>query len=177
MRPVVGLDLSLTSTGWATWIDGTLTTGRIRPKKLHGRERRRWIADTIDDRVLFVPGFPLVVIEAVPTRGARDIVALGLLHGVVLDVLRRRPAYVMPTELKRWVTADQKASKTEMLRFAQAKLGLTSNSDDEADAAWLTAVGRLLLGDTTVPLVAPPDVPVGAVTWPEGLDYDLGGVE
>lgn len=172
MRPVVGFDLSLTCTGWAVWADG-LDVGRIQPKGLAGRRRRRWIAERVADLVdlaAHAAGAPLIVIEAVPTHGTRSIVRLGELHGVVLDHLDGyQPAYFDPSKLKKYATGNGNAAKEKLLEAAQAALGYTGKSTDESDAAWLATVGRQLLGETGPLFTAQRLSLLAGVTWPEGL--------
>lgn len=176
MRTVLGLDLSLTCTGWATWIDGALNTGRITPKKMAGAARRRWIAEQVADLADTADVDPLLVIEGVPTHGAYNIVTLAELHGVVRDHLDGyRPAYMDPSKLKKWATGVGNCKKAAMLPAAQTELGYQGKSEDEADACWLAMVGRQLLGDTGPLFTAQRAALLVGVSWPEGMDVGLGG--
>lgn len=171
VRTIVGLDLSLTCTGWATWTDGTLTTGCIKPGTTRkGVARRRWIAEAVARLADTADVDPLLVIEAVPTRGARDIVALGELHGVVLDNLDGyRPGYVDAGTLKTYATGWNKAPKDVVTEAAAVVLGYTGTSHDEADAAWLATIGRHWAGETG-PLFTPQRATLLAnIAWPEGI--------
>ena len=182
MTPVLGLDASLTCTGWATWTADGLTTGRIR-SKLTGAARRAEIAWEV--AFLIERSFdahPLVVIEAVPTRGARAIVSLAELHGVVLDRLigdpvlpDRRPAYLDADSLHTYATGFRKATKAQMVTAAQVDLGYAGKSDDEADAAWLATVGRQLLGETGPLFTAQRAAILPSVSWPEGISPIVSG--
>jgi hypothetical protein len=179
VRTIIGFDLSLTCTGWATWTEGALNTGRIIPKKLTGKERRRWIAEHVaglTDAAYLDGGDPLLIIEGVPTHGAYNIVTLAELHGVVRDHLDGyRPAYMDPSKLKKWATGNGNCKKAAMLPAAQTELGYAGKSEDEADAAWLAMVGRQLLGDTGPLFTAQRAALLAGVSWPEGMDVALGG--
>lgn len=168
---VLGLDLSLTSTGWS--IDAT-TSGRIRPGKaqvaMGHAWRRRWIAIEVVELVAeHQPD--VVVIEGLPSARALAAGALGMLHGVVLErlVLNAgvKPAFVSVSTLKKYATGNGNASKELMVAAACTHLGLTNSSDDEADARWLALIGMHLKG--WQPLLDPQRLSLLAgVFWPEG---------
>lgn len=147
----IGLDLSLTSTGWAVWGGAC---GRIRPKGISGIERRTWIAGQVGG-VVEKAGWDwgkLAVIEAVPTARAFAAVPLGMLHGVVLkeldDIDVGAIAYVTTGVLKKHLAGTGTAKKEQMVAAAQA-LGYQGKSNDEADAYGLALIGHHLLGGTT----------------------------
>jgi len=182
----LGLDLSLTCTGWATWTEDGLTTGRIR-SKLTGAARRAEIAWEVGVLIeLSIPASPLIVIEAVPTRGARAVVPLAELHGVVRYFLhvgdddlypnRHRPAYLDAGSLKTYACGYNKATKAEMVTAAQTHLGYTGKSDDEADAAWLATIGRQLAGETGPLFTAQRASILPSISWPEGISPIVSGV-
>lgn len=149
----LGLDLSLTSTGWAVWGGdvGRIRTDVGHPKKegLKGIERRNWIAGGVFDLLdRQYPLLPLVVIEAVPTHGAHSLVPLAMLHGVVLDFLPDNGcavAYVPGSVLKKHLAGKGNADKHQMVAAAQA-VGYKGNQADEADAYGLALIGHHLLG-------------------------------
>lgn len=155
----LGLDLSVTSTGWAVW-GGDV--GRIRTDVLpasrlgKGYERRRYIADAIEAVVAaavrpawLTPPVPVaVVMEAVPTKGAFDIVTTAMLHGVVLDVLGPLEvpvASVPASTLKKHLAGNGRAEKPQMIAAARA-VGYEGDQHDEADAVGLALIGHHLLG-------------------------------
>lgn len=161
IRPalVVGLDLSLTSTGiataaYATTItsDGhngdTLTQRRARL----GRIRQRIIGHTT--------GADLVVIEA-PSYGSRGGSAhdrAGLWWLVVSALLHRGIAVidVAPATRVKYATGSgilDRTAKDRVLKAAIQRLPIDVANNDEADAAWLCALGHDLLGQ---PLCALP---------------------
>jgi Holliday junction resolvasome RuvABC endonuclease subunit len=150
---VVGLDLSLTSTGIA-FPDGTVAT--IKTRGLSGparisQVRREILVDIPDD-------IELVVIEGYAynshTAHAHELAELG---GVVRHTLWAEGVPyldVSPNSVKKYATGNGHANKIAVYGAAQKRLGYEGDSHDEADALWLRAVGCALLG---VPVV---DVPV-----------------
>jgi Holliday junction resolvasome RuvABC endonuclease subunit len=150
---VVGLDLSLTSTGVAH-IDGTPAC--ISVDDLEGMDRIGFITERLGPAVK--ADTELVMIEApvfVPAHisSARETMYL---NGIVREHLwRAGVAYldVAPGTLKVYATGDGKANKTAMVVAARDRLGYEGKNDDEADALWLRALGWGLLG---VPLVELP---------------------
>lgn len=154
----IGLDLSVVSTGWC--IHGG-EVGRIRTnvgpaKKLKDIERRRFIADSIEAVIaaavrpgwLKAPVPVLIVLEAVPTHGARAIVELAALHGVVLDLLGPLGCpivYVTGSSLKKSLAGAGNADKDRMVAAARA-VGYGGDQHDEADAVGLALIGHHLLG-------------------------------
>jgi Holliday junction resolvasome RuvABC endonuclease subunit len=89
---VLGLDLSLTSTGIAVVGDEVLPeprTWQVVPKTLRGVERLSWIADQVMDAVTFT-GPDIIAIEGY-SFGARGnaVFQLGELGGVVRYALHR----------------------------------------------------------------------------------------
>lgn len=157
MKPakVVGLDLSLTSTG-AAWEPDACRRIQTRPKD--------WATE--DDRLEFIV---LRVMEIVhdahdPDRAAGLLVVIeGLSYGqasgsaftraglhylvrrAVLDA-GHRFVVVAPTALKKFVTGNGNASKELMVSTMARRLGRSISSDDVADAYGLLAIGQALEG-------------------------------
>lgn len=139
---VLGLDLSLTSTGVASdlgWTD------RIRPGDLRGLERLRYITRTIGDYAR-TGRYRLAVLEG-PSYGSRygSPHERGGLWWMVYDLLDRHEipvAVAPPTCLKLWATGSGAASKTAVLdsmlrRYPHAEI----TTSDEADALALAEMG------------------------------------
>lgn len=170
MSTVVGIDLSLTTTGFAT-------------------DMRRWaFARTVDLDVLTSirvmrqmvtqactrSGAPLVVIEDLPPARVHALKELAMLHGVVrvaLDDLVhsgsiRGVVKVPPASLKRYATGRGNASKAEVLVAAVTRLGYMGADHNVADAMWLHAMGRDLLGDPVVEMPAAHRRALDAIDWP-----------
>ena len=136
---IIGLDLSLTSTGVATE-RGTLTI----KTKLKGVERLHAIWEEVWGHIA---GFqnPYVVIEgyAFQKQGSHCH-AQGELGGVVRHglFLRQTPfVEVPPTVRSLFATGRGNAGKAEVVSNVTARSGLIFSSDDEADAWVLREMG------------------------------------
>lgn len=158
---VLGIDASLTSTGFALWRDGrihlrTITTS---PETGDMRTRRHRIAAEITPAVT---RRTLAVKEGVPlykgkSRGgnALELAALG---GVVEEALYVRGVVVVivqPTQVKQYATGNGNADKAQMVAAAQEQLGVLVANDDEADALWMAAMGLHQYGRPLVERVPP----------------------
>jgi crossover junction endodeoxyribonuclease RuvC len=142
---IVGLDLSLTSTGVAGrgWAD------RIRPGSRDGIERLHWIRGRMLE---FTIGAELVVIEG-PSYGSKggyqhERGGLWWLAAWTLACHDTPYAVATPGQLKKYATGRGGADKDEVLAAAVRRfpdVNITKN--DEADAYWLCAMGHDLLGD------------------------------
>ncbi len=139
---VVGLDLSLTSTGIAHLTPRGLVTDLVVARGT-GILRLRRLAHAIRELTSSVQ---LVVMEG-PSYGS---IGAGFheragLHWLVVDRLWRHGiplAICPPTSLKAYATGRGNASKDEVLAAAIRRLpGFTASDNNEADAAWLAAIG------------------------------------
>lgn len=153
---VIGLDLSLTSTGVAL-PDGT--TYRIRTRDKDGDRRLLHIRDSIrDDLADYRPH--LAVVEDLP-RHAMGAGVTAKVHGIVLGELLDAGvpyAYVVPATLKAYACDNGRADKAELAAAAYLAAGAEFVDDrggDQCDAWWLRAAGHDWAG---VPLF---DLPQG----------------
>lgn len=155
MTVALGLDLSLTSTGWAVWGgDG----GRIRTDLAAQRwaryapiSRRRYIADEVHE-LAHPHDSVLAVIEKsyIGAVNPKTGIDLAMLHAVVLDHLPwtvEGIVYVRPATAKKHLAGKGDAGKDEMIEAAQA-VGYPGEQTDEADAWGLALLGHHLLGGT-----------------------------
>lgn len=152
---VIGLDLSLTSTGVAL-PDGT--TYRIKTRAADGDRRLLHIRDSIrDDLAEHRPH--LAVIEDLP----KHAMAAGFtakVHGIVLGELLDADvpyAYIVPATLKSYACDNGRADKSDMAAAAYLAAGAEFVDDqggDQVDAWWLRAAGHDWCG---VPLFTMPD--------------------
>ncbi len=162
MSAVVGLDLSLTSTGVAvrdgTWKvtskpgeNGRDAKGKKRKPTLDQDIARQ---EAIHEQVLglVVRVSPdLMVVEA-PSFGSEGGSAherAGLWWGLVREV-RRNVCPVLratPGGIKKYATGRGKADKDEVLAAAIRRFGWFSGGNDEADALWACAMGYDHLGE------------------------------
>lgn len=131
---VIGLDLSLTSTGVAR-ADGSSL--RIRSKKT-GPERLHEIVEGV---AILCQNADLVVLEGYSygSKG-RSVFQIGELGGVVRMFLWGNSlsyVEVPPANLKRFATGKGNAGKDEVLAAAIRRLDYQGSSNDEADALFL----------------------------------------
>lgn len=180
---VIGLDLSITSTGVAR-TDGS--TFRIRTRQKDGPRRANLIRDRLAIEVAEQQP-QLAVIEDLPMITGRMSIAnlktIAGLHGVVLSVLVDADvpwAYVTPKTLKKYACDNGGASKEEMAAAAFLAAGATFDDDkggDQVDAWWLRAAGFDWLG---LPLFTMPEAQrecLSKADWPDAYAqrFALGG--
>jgi Holliday junction resolvasome RuvABC endonuclease subunit len=145
---VIGLDLSITSTGVCR-PDGS--TFRIKTRQKDGPRRVTVIRDRLAAEVAECRPH-LAVIEDLPMITGRMSIAnlktIAGLHGVVLSVLTDADvpwAYVTPSTLKSFACDNGKADKADMAAAAYLADGVEFDDDkggDQADAWWLRAAGH-----------------------------------
>ena len=175
---VIGIDLSLTSTGIAAVVDETIVSETIvsKPNKADptGAVRRNNIVRELSTWITAEPN--LIVIEG-PVQRSYAVIGLSMLHGCVLELLRAwclldRTLIVPPNTLKKYATGKGIAPKSEMVghlirRLGDAVEGVPSN--DEADAIWLAALGAHLLGTPLVDLPKTHTDHLEKLDLPEGI--------
>lgn len=166
MSGVVGLDLSLASTGFS---DGR--TASVIKGKFGGLQRLRYLRNQILTRVdLVEPDLICVEGPSYASRGGREHERGGLWWLVVehldswfqVDIVA-----VPPASLKKYATGKGNASKDQMIVAACKRFPWFNGGNDEADALWLAALGYEHLGK---PLVSLPAVNLSAlsgVDWPD----------
>jgi Holliday junction resolvasome RuvABC endonuclease subunit len=158
---VVGLDLSLTATGFAHEnASGVLTT------KLRGMER---LADLRERVRQICIGADLVVIENYSFNSRQGGEHLGELGGVVRLMLHETEhPYVelSPAKLKKLATGKGNANKSEVLAAAIRRLDYPGANDNESDAMWLRVAGLIGLGFAPVELPLTHLAALDDVTWP-----------
>jgi crossover junction endodeoxyribonuclease RuvC len=166
---VIGLDLSLSSTGVASslgWVD------RIKPKTT-GLTRMREIVAAIH-MFTSTSAIGLVVVEG-PSFGSvtGSQHERGGLWWMVVEAIDRRGIpwmQVPPAVLKKYATGRGNAPKDEVLAAAIRRFPESAiRGNDEADALWLAAIGAQLSGE---PMCSMPAVNCAGLTklkLPEGL--------
>ena len=168
---VIGLDLSLTSTGIAT-AEGTHL---LRPGKVRGVERLGFIERAIR-RMLVASymtssGATIVAIEGYSFGSqGRAVFNIGELGGVIRLMLYRDGipfVEVSPATLKVYATGKGNASKDIVLVAGVKWLGLECGND-EMDAAWLRALVLDKLGEPIVTLPESHRRALEKVELPEG---------
>lgn len=167
---VLGLDLSLTSTGVATasW------TRPVRPKKLTGYPRLRYIRGAILD--LVIEAAPTLVVVEGPSYGSvsrsqHERGGLWWLLCEVIDDAGIPIAVAPPKNIKKYATGNGNADKDAVLLAACRRFGWFEGGNDEADALWACAMGHEWLGE---PLVEMPTInrsTMDGVAWPAHLSF------
>jgi hypothetical protein len=156
---VAGLDLSLTSTGYASanlaLSPALAVAERLRPGKLRGHERLRWIYREAGRRC---GGADLVVVEGPSYGSHQGQHQLGGLFYLVTHVLWQGGITVVvvpPPSLKKYATGNGGASKDEVLAAVVRRYpAVDVRGNDEADALVLAAMGADFLGHPLVPVPA-----------------------
>lgn len=146
--PVIGLDLSLTSTGIATPKEQHVIT-----TKLKEVPRLVYIRNEIMETIEAVPGTPLVVLEGY-SFGQRNTHAhsLGELGGVVKVAFQEAGlawAIVPPTVRAKFATGKGNASKATVVSAVSARTGIVwdgTGADDKCDAWVLQEMGLAYFG-------------------------------
>jgi Holliday junction resolvasome RuvABC endonuclease subunit len=164
---VIGLDLSLTSTGVAL-PDGS--TFRIKTRAKDGDRRLSTIRDHIR-RVLDEHRPHLAVVEDLP-RHAMGAGVTAMVHGVVRTELVDADvpyAIVVPATLKSFACDHGRAEKQQLADAAFLATGVTFHDDkggDQCDAWWLRAAGHDAYGVPLFPLPAAQRARLHKVNWP-----------
>lgn len=147
---VLGLDLSLTSTGWAIdAADERRKWGVIKTSK-RGAARLDHIDDAIT-RIIEVEMPDLVVIENYAFGKSQSMAAIAELGGVVRLSLHRmgyRYIAIAPTTLKKFVTGKGQAEKAAMMMHCLNNWKVEIDNNNAADAFGLCQFGRCYLDGT-----------------------------
>ncbi|MFV2094856.1 hypothetical protein ACFHW1_05105 [Micromonospora sp. LOL_014] len=168
---VVGLDLSLASTGIAVghW------TFSIKPGDRRDLARLEYLRDAVLAYV--IDNSPDLVVVEGPSYGSARGAQAGHHERAGLWWLVRMAitggaggwplAVVPPATLKLYATGKGTADKPAMAVAAYKRLGIEGVSDDEVDAAWLRAAGMDHLGHPLAVMPAAQRAALDKVTWPE----------
>jgi Holliday junction resolvasome RuvABC endonuclease subunit len=143
---IIGLDLSLSSTGYHTLV-GELVSGNIGTEGLGGMERVDFILARIAELV-HEGDFVVIENNAFNAMGSARS-KLAELNGIIKFWLWRRKiqyALVAPTTLKKFILGGGKGEKSLILREVYKTYGLNAGTDDEADACVLAHIGACLIG-------------------------------
>lgn len=150
---IVGLDLSLTSTGVAEWYDGDQRSwSHGRPGKLTDtlKQRAARIAESADDTVDWImrdetPHWVLVESHTFAAKGGSQHDRSGLWWTVVGRLIYNGipVVEVTPQGIKQFATGRGNASKDEvLLAVARRHPTIEFTTNDEADALTLVDIGK-----------------------------------
>ncbi len=175
---VVGLDLSLTSTGVAcAWPRGAYDTSRIKPgEKLRGHQRLALLLDRIG---LVATDVDLVVVEG-PAFGAKGSAyhQLAGLWWMATHELWKRDvplAVASPAAVKQYATGRGTAGKDDVLMAVARRFPDFNGGNDEADALVLAAMGADWFGMPLVTIPAAHRKALDKVEWPTNAAPSGGG--
>lgn len=150
-KRVLGLDLSLTGTGWSLWDNEYVhNEGLIDTDKMEGLGRMNFILEKIQTLIGPVTDNVLILIEdfSFASKGASlfQIAGLGYIirhwfWGQGIDFV-----LVPPTVLKKFVTGKGNSDKSIMIKEVYKRWGADINDDNIADAYGLARIGRAIIG-------------------------------
>lgn len=163
---VVGLDLSLTSTGYAA--PDRLATYRFKPSAKHTPKqdsavalrlpRLRWLTTQILDQLVI--DMPTHVVVEGPSHGSiggHEHERGGFWWRIIeaCDDAGIEILIATPTMLKKFATGKGNADKDIVLGATYSRFPWFKGGNDEADALWAAAMGYELLGHSVVALPQP----------------------
>lgn len=149
--PILGLDLSLTGTGWyLSTKEGSIGHGVIGTDKITGLERLSLIKYYIhDDIIAKFPGDTRVIMEdfGFGTKG-RGFEIGGLGYIVRMSLWEEDIPYtlVAPTVLKKFCCGKGNVDKNVILKEVYKRWKFDTNDDNIADAFVLNRIGCQMVG-------------------------------
>lgn len=147
---VVGLDLSLTGTGWCDHLASGYSTGLIDTDKMEGLARIDYILKQIQNRIGTDFTKVLVVVEdfSFASKGSSlfQIAGLGYIIRHWLWSQGIQFKLVPPTVLKKFVTGTGNSDKSVMLKELYKRWLVDFNDDNIGDAYGLSRIGMALVG-------------------------------
>ncbi|MFF5404565.1 Holliday junction endonuclease [Streptomyces misionensis] len=159
---ILGLDLSITATGYAL-PDGQ--TGTFK-----GPWKGDWRLVAIRTAIAgHADAIDLAVIEDLPTH-AKAAGITGMVHGAVRTVLMEYGvpyALVTPATLKAYATGKGNADKTAMAIAALKRADREFADDNQCDAWWLRAAGLDWYGSPEFDMPKAQCDRLSKVTWPQ----------
>ncbi len=142
---VIGLDLSLRSTGLAVYGYGHIFRDRILPGDMRGLRRLFYIRKRVIEFVC-AHNPAGVFIEGYSFASANQAHQIGELGGIIRTDLAQfdLDVYTVPPgSLKLFTTADGKAKKSKMVLQLFKRWGIEVEQEDEADAVALAIMGAM----------------------------------
>lgn len=160
---VLGVDLSITATGIAN-TDGFLET--LKTKK-RGPEFLDWISQEVGERS---KSADIVVLEGYSygSKG-RSIFQIGEMGGIVRWKLWKMGipfVEIAPSTLKKYATGKGNSGKDLVIVESVKRLDITPKDNNQADAAWLRAMGLDWAGHAIVSMPQTHREALEKVSWP-----------
>ena len=151
MKKIIGLDLSLSSTGWFV-IDQDIQYGQLKtnPKKFSNPiERVEYIADFILEKIKSHDGVDLVIMQDYFVgQQSQTVIKLAMLGTIVrYKLLQNNIGFltVMPTQIKKFETGKGNGHKDNILKSVYKKHGHDIQSNNTADACAIAYLGKAYL--------------------------------
>ena len=149
---IIGLDLSLTGTGWFvidpnnTQFGELKTTPKMFPNII---ERVEYIANFIVKKIKEHNGVDLVIMEDYFVgQNCQTVIQLAVLGTIVRYILLENDIgflAVMPTQIKKFETGSGNAHKDNMLKSVYKNHGFDIESNNTADACATAYLGKAYL--------------------------------
>jgi crossover junction endodeoxyribonuclease RuvC len=149
---LLALDLSLTSTGWATRTEhhqhefGTW----VPPKnKKSGMSRLHWIRRQVENAIIAVEPEFAIIEDLAFNAHDRNHERAGLAYLVRHKLWLSNIPYVLvaPTTLKKFATGKGSGDKSLIQKEVYKRWNIDTSNDNEADAVVLLQMARVLSGD------------------------------
>lgn len=151
-KKVIGLDLSLTGTGWFVIDNDKVEYGQLKttPKKFPNIiERVEYIANFIVNKIKEHNGVDLVIMEDYFVgQNCQTVIQLAVLGTIVRYILLENGIgflAVMPTQIKKFETGSGNAHKDNMLKSVYKNHGFDIESNNTADACATAYLGEAYL--------------------------------
>jgi crossover junction endodeoxyribonuclease RuvC len=152
-KRILGLDLSLTGTGWSLWgSEYNHDEGLINTDKLEGLDRMDHILKDIQNLIDIKnkpAGEILVILEdfSFASKGSSVFQIAGLGHIIRHWLWTQSIDFILipPTVLKKFVTGAGNSDKSVMLKEVYKRWGYDTNDDNIGDAYSLGRMGRAML--------------------------------
>lgn len=149
MNSILGLDLSLSGTGWSVSTGSDIKTGVITPgRKLAGVERLLCLREKLVSVILenHLRGRCSAFVEEYAFSASGRTFGIGEWGGIARCVLADWGIdvwTVSPGTLKKFVTSKGNVDKNQILLGVYRRWGVEFQSDDAADSYALCRLGRL----------------------------------
>lgn len=174
MKTVIGIDLSLSSTGLAFVDPDIYETQLIKPRaRLDGHARLSWLVGAIGEHT---QGAGLVVVEgpsygsAAAQRGHHERAGLWWMVTHQLWLWDVPCAIAPPACLKRYATGRGNAKKEDVLIAVIRRYPAFIGNNDAADALVLAAMGADWLGRAVTDMPKTHRAALDGVAWPTTLE-------
>lgn len=175
MPIILGIDASLTSTGWAVLTSGEFCdTGVISIKGLQGVERLLRIEEELL-KLISNRNPNLIAIEGYAYGRQNQSHQMGELGGVLRVAMTKAGVKwieVAPTAVKKFATGKGNAKKEQIILEVYKRWGAEFKTNDQADAFVLAQIGHALYGRTQKLTKFQQEV-VDELAKKSGLDLDV----